>query len=429
MQRIFFYSLLVFFFVLYPAIINSQKIDTIWKFEIQTSANEEARFAGEDNKGNIILGLRVTNGTDDSSSVRFHNLSLFKLSKLGKQLWRRDIKMPERCGVEKIALLNSGRIVVFAPVAIDDNRIKNKSVAWLLNTNGDFIWEREITANDDFVTIKCIKEDDIGRIFLAGSTLKPFETLETVDAANRTMTLEKQYENGYLLCLNSNGDRIWEFVTGGFDYDSFDDICFTGKDSILLLGRTNSSIGIEPNGIEGGDDMWLSCISIDGKAKWNRKIKLPCSQSPLKIIRGRVNNTISLLFTNSYCDNDGVNSGMSRGFYLYNLPKELSKSNSIATSILKNGDFYLYTQNKSGQIGIVVYAGGEGLKWPYVFLSDDGRLLLGKNLNGDLSDSRLILLLKSNEMLSVIQKTDCRYDEKKFDYNCNENILLKKVRL
>ncbi len=165
----------------------------------------------------------VIAGATSSYNVQGSDMLLFKIDKLGNQLWMKTYGGTQNDWARRIIIAPGGNGYILAG---HTNSFGNGAYDGYIvhtNWNGDTIWTKTLGGNDwDF--IYSIDTTYDGNIVLCG---------ETTSWGNGN-------RDAWIIKMNLNGDTLWTKVVGG-DQDDVANYVFEDRDSnIVVLGSTQS---------------------------------------------------------------------------------------------------------------------------------------------------------------------------------------------
>ncbi|MGB0929428.1 MAG: PKD domain-containing protein [Chitinophagales bacterium] len=138
------------------------------------------------------------------------------------------------------------------------------SDAWLVKTDGDGnkIWDKNYGGNQADGILGIIGHSS-GDYFLAGNSSSGVSGNKS--SANYGNT------DFWLLKINAQGDKIWDYSYGGSGREVLHSITNTPDGGFLLMGYSNSSVdGSKTSFNYGGYDFWVVKVDENGTQEWDK---------------------------------------------------------------------------------------------------------------------------------------------------------------
>jgi len=146
---------------------------------------------------------------------------------------------------------------------------------WIVRTDasGNMLWEKTYggTEEDAFMDFTATQD---GGFLLCGYTY----------SNDGDVTLNRGFNDGWIIKINSTGDLIWQQTYGGISADAF--IAVIGEDNgDFLIAGQSSSVDGDIAGSIGGGDIWVLRIDSTGQIKSSSNYGGTNSDFPRDIIR------------------------------------------------------------------------------------------------------------------------------------------------
>ena len=138
------------------------------------------------------------------------------------------------------------------------------------NLNGESIWIKQIGENDNIRLVK-ISNDEQGNVYLAGNFMGANIDFDP-NTTKSMLTTSKDYQDGYIMKLNSNGDFLWVKQIDGVKNDYITSMAVRGND-IVLSGRFEERVkfGATTMLSKGTADFFVANYTLNGDSKWARQ--------------------------------------------------------------------------------------------------------------------------------------------------------------
>ena len=143
-----------------------------------------------------------------------------------------------------------------------------KTDAYILKTNpeGQVAWQKNLGGNLDdafFSVIACQQ----GGFVAVGSSAS---TEGKLFAPGQWIAPQRKGKNdAWIACFDANGDLLWQQLLGGSNDDQALAVRETPNGDLLVTGQTYSKDGIFKNGGHGSADLFVLCLSAEGKLLWS----------------------------------------------------------------------------------------------------------------------------------------------------------------
>ncbi|HRO44161.1 MAG TPA: T9SS type A sorting domain-containing protein [Flavipsychrobacter sp.] len=214
---------------------------------------------------NAYVVLGATNSTDGDVDSNEGQMDVFiaKLSLTGNIIWKRNFgSSGDDEGVHFQQTADSGFIIAAYSTFSDGDVDTNYGLrdVWIikLTKTGDIQWQKTYggSANDMALTIK--QTVDGGYIFAGWSA-----------SSNGDITLNKGFEDCWVVKLNATGAITWQKTFGGTGEDHFTSITATSDGGYLAVGSVKSNNG-DVVGHHGSDDYWIVKLNSSGNMIWQK---------------------------------------------------------------------------------------------------------------------------------------------------------------
>jgi len=129
-----------------------------------------------------------------------------------------------------------------------------------LNSQGQLLWEKSFGGSEYDWLLRIIVTADGGFLLVGASNSPP--------DGNKTSPRFGDYEDGWVIRLDSNGNKLWEKVYGGTAMDWLSDGKQTADGGFILAGWSDSDHGGNRTSSERG--AWVVRIDSAGTLLWDR---------------------------------------------------------------------------------------------------------------------------------------------------------------
>ncbi|WP_028666607.1 CARDB domain-containing protein [Runella zeae] len=144
---------------------------------------------------------------------------------------------------------------------------KGESDYWVvkINANGDKEWDKTYGGDQHDILTSIIATSDGG--FILGGY--------SHSSASTDKSENSKGDNGssdyWIVKINSNGDKQWDKVLGGYSFDNLRSIIPTSDGGYLLGGDSSSGIGADKTeASKGSTDFWVLKINANGIKVWDK---------------------------------------------------------------------------------------------------------------------------------------------------------------
>ncbi|HHY84921.1 MAG TPA: hypothetical protein GYA07_05230, partial [Verrucomicrobia bacterium] len=213
--------------------------------------------------GFILAGVSTSGTTGNKTSEPFGNEDVWviRTDSNGNKLWEKSFGGNGRDGAHAVEVLPDGGFIVGGYSASTNSGNKtsaNYGMAdfWVirLDSEGNKLWERSFGGDRDDQMLDLVVLPD-GGFALAGysySRATGNKTSPNFDPANPPSP------DYWLIRLNSDGDKLWETVYGGTDYDTSTELDITSDGGLILGGDSRSGMnGNKTSPNYGEQDFWV----------------------------------------------------------------------------------------------------------------------------------------------------------------------------
>lgn len=248
--------------------LHAQIPDFDWVKQIGDSSSETGRGIARDASGNLYIAGSFI-GTDDfdpgpgvynMTSVVGSEIFVLKLNASGNFEWAVQTRgWSSNMAELAITCDATGNVFVtghfldstdFDPSASTYNLVSNGGrdiFIWHLNTNGNFVWAKNIGSTASSITSEDIgydiKVDNWGNIYTIGS----FALTADFDPGPGTVTLNAgPYCDIFILKLNANGDYVYAKNIGGFNYCIGRSITIDALGNLYATGSFSDTVDFDP---------------------------------------------------------------------------------------------------------------------------------------------------------------------------------------
>jgi hypothetical protein len=267
--------------------ISSKNTEDFDVFLLQFNENDELVFTNtfgglEDDRGNSIIqtndnGFAILGYSSSKNETISNNGSrdfwIIKTNENGNLIWQKNFGFAGNdSGVSIIQTSDNGFLLTgIIDVTASEGQGNSKKRISKKHAGGDF-WVIKLANNGDFEWSK----------FYGGSfTDTPFDVVETqnngfiivgssdskdVDISNNLGSYDF-----WVIHISAKGELIWEKNFGGTEIDEAYGIAKTADNNFVIVGDTRSSNkNVSTN--NGGADVWLVKIDINGNLLWEKTI-------------------------------------------------------------------------------------------------------------------------------------------------------------
>ncbi|MDR0230150.1 MAG: T9SS type A sorting domain-containing protein [Flavobacteriaceae bacterium] len=261
---------LVLIFVMFPFICLAQKVE--WERTIGGNHSEFLLAAlSTADYGFLLAGASLSNKTGDFEKEKKGNIDacLWKIKEDGSKEWQYSLGGDRNDYLQSVCHTNDGGL--FLGITSSSNKAFDKTEEsrgmedlWLVKLNAfkQIEWQKTIggSGNDEVVKVLALRKG--GYIVLANS--------------NSNISREKNEKcfggnDLWVVCLNKEGNIVWQKTYGGEYNDLGIDIIETIDGGILIGAVSNSLISGNKNVKHYGEyDYWLIKIDQQGNELWQK---------------------------------------------------------------------------------------------------------------------------------------------------------------
>lgn len=144
-----------------------------------------------------------------------------------------------------------------------------------LNSNGEFVWAKQLGGNPDYEFPHDIAVDSAGNVYTTGF----FGGEADFDPNSGTFNLQSRgSRDAFISKLNSDGSFAWAKQLGGSDTDSGQQITLDSAGNVYTIGEFEGTVDFDPGaGIvnlssQGSDDIFLSKLDSNGNFIWTQQV-------------------------------------------------------------------------------------------------------------------------------------------------------------
>lgn len=227
----------------------------LWENNYGTNRSETFKSIEKTSDGDFIISAISTLNTFNRKCW------VFKINSFGIILWQKEFGIDESINIpHSIIQTNEGGYVLLASSnAFHDNpNNDNISDLWVLklDRSGDLEWDVSYGGSDNELAGAIVQTEEGEYVVLS--------TTHSQDG-----DVSNQYGQGdlWILKLNVSGNLIWEKNYGGSYGDYAYDMILT-SDGDLLISAGSASNDIDLTGNNGGFDIWMVKLDIDGGILW-----------------------------------------------------------------------------------------------------------------------------------------------------------------
>lgn len=231
--------------------------------------------------GFIVGGYSLSEISGDKtediiSSFYKEDFWVLKLNNLGFIEWQKTIGTGGIDKLESIKQTTDGGYIVggytypdmFGNIMADYWAIK-------LDATGNIEWENKIGGdNEDVLT--AIKQTADGGYILGGYSHSDSTGDKTEDTVGSTPDADTDYEDYWVVKLNSSGNIEWQNTIGGNYHDQLYDVIQTLNGNYILVGWSESNISGDKTentiGASQYDDFWVVKLNSSGNIIWENTI-------------------------------------------------------------------------------------------------------------------------------------------------------------
>ena len=135
---------------------------------------------------------------------------------------------------------------------------------WIVRTDGDGdkLWDASFGGSKGDYPEAVLQEAD-GRFLIGGFSASP-------DDGNKT-SLPNGLTDAWLVCVSSNGTKLWDRAFGGTADDGAAALVHTADGKYLFVGHSQgAATGNKTSDGFGSWDMWIGCVNTNGNKLWDR---------------------------------------------------------------------------------------------------------------------------------------------------------------
>ena len=316
--------------------------------------------------GGFILGgssFSGISGNKTNANLGNSDFWLVKVSATGTKQWERVFGGTSADDLYNIQTTSDGGYILVGRTAsgISGNKTNANFGSfdiWVIKTdaNGNKQWEQELGGTAEDYAYSVLTTTDGG--YLVGGTS------QSGVSGNKTLPSFGAFgsHDYWIVKLEGNGNKQWEQVFGGTDYDEINVVLKTTDGGYVIAGSSASAAGgnkVQDN--FGGYDFWLIKLNASGLTQWER-------------VYGGVNDDEFLNTIQQTSDG---------GFMLLGTAWSGASGNRTNTS-LGASDYWMVKVNSVGAKQWEQAFGGinEDYPWSLLVTSDGGYLLAGHSESG-----------------------------------------------
>lgn len=234
--------------------------EILWQRCYGGTSTDQFRNISPTNDGNFIAVGIVCSNDGDLTGITGAPINgdcdawVMKLDPLGNIIWQKSLggSLGED-GYNIIQTIDGGYLFTGSTKSNDgDVSFNNGSDdVWIVKLDefGNIIWEKTFGGS----------ANDVGSTSIQ-NTFGDFVVVATTYSNDGDISMNNGVQDAWLICINSDGDLLWERTYGGSFGDAFASIISSGDQGYLLSGNTYSNDG-DVSGNNGTSDAWI--VEID----------------------------------------------------------------------------------------------------------------------------------------------------------------------
>lgn len=327
------------------------------------------------NRGSIILtkdngfligGSTMSSNTGSKSDTSYgsEDVWILKLDNNGNKVWDKSYGGRKEENSSCIVETESGYLIGCTSASdssgnklshhIPTNSIFTSLDYWIIKTNkqGNIIWEKSYGGSGYDILMSIIKVHN-NKYILCGYS----DSDSSYDVSKKT----KGLDDYWVLCIDSNGNKLWNNRYGGNSSDALNFAEFINN-KIHLIGASTSSNLNSPNPNFGAYDVWITTIDTNGNEIWNNSYGSSINDFGICISSNHGN---LYLGANSNSNQSIIKTESSRGsddYWILKLDTNGNKiwdktiggndqDNFVHFQFLESGDFILLGNSRSNVSG------------------------------------------------------------------------------
>jgi len=190
---------------------------------------------GESGKSFENPGLQPDGSGNYYLTSNYNNdISIFKISSVGAEIWKKEINNSGTQTVNDIVVDSEGDILItgLTNTSFNSNDMVGEEDLYVakLNSDAQIIWSKQLgvtSSQPKNCIVNGISVDSKNNIYIAGSTYANFDGNSRVDSREETDNIFVKFDK--------NGNKQWSKQFGSSGYDDSYDIVITKWDSSLTL--------------------------------------------------------------------------------------------------------------------------------------------------------------------------------------------------
>lgn len=223
------------------------------------------------NGGFLLGGVSYSgpSGTKTSTNFGDYDFWIVRLDGDGNPLWDRSFGGSDQESLEACILAADGGFVLagrsFSPPSGNKTATNfGGSDYWIVRTDahGNKLWDRSLGGQDWDECMSIVATPDGG--FLAGGRSQS-------GVSGNKSTANRGDWDCWVIRLDSDGNKLWDFSFGGTDFDNLRSIILTHDNGFLLAGSSASRhSATKRSQAYGLTDFWVIRLASDGAALWDQ---------------------------------------------------------------------------------------------------------------------------------------------------------------
>jgi hypothetical protein len=195
---------------------------------------------------------------------------LLKINYDGEIIWQQTYGGSNGQSLRSIISLGNNEYLLSGSSRSNASGVKTEnsyggSDYWLIKINGqgDIIWDKTIGSSGD--------ENLINSILLPNNTILVCGTSTGLTASGlKTEPNNSVLEDIWLVCLDLNGNILWDRVLGGVHFEEYGTVTASNEAIYALIDSWSDVSGQRTAPRKGGRDVWVVKLDFDGTLLWDK---------------------------------------------------------------------------------------------------------------------------------------------------------------
>lgn len=217
----------------------------------------------------LLLGTSASDSSGEKSQNNYGDCDfwLVKMSLSGSILWQKTIGGNGNDEASVVYELTDGTILIAGSSQSDSSGLKTQNRRgirdyWLLRLDmqGNILWDRTYGGNNtEFMNSGTLINDSL--IIISGWSDSP--------ASGEKTTNSYGYYDVWILCVNLNGDILWDKGLGGNGWDGKGFPVFLDNKLYIIASSDSDISGLKSENSRGALDIWILRLDMTGAVIWD----------------------------------------------------------------------------------------------------------------------------------------------------------------